>query len=278
MTLQINVLKDSLDISFKEDYGIKGDITSDSVIDKESQVSFEINTREEIIICGLQIAQYYFDTYSSIKYKLHCKDSDLIQAGSVILSGSGSARELLLLERVVLNYLQHISGISTVTHAFVQKIKGTKAKIFDTRKTTPLYRSLQKYAVLCGGGHNHRLCLDSSILIKDNHIAICGGITKALEKAKANNPHYAKIEIECDTLEQVAEAASFGVDIIMLDNMSIKQIIEAISIIDNRAIIEVSGNVSLETVADIAKTGVDMISIGKITHSAPSVDIGLDIV
>jgi len=278
MPLQINLLKDSLDMSFKEDYGIKGDITSNSVIDQESQVSFEINTREEIIICGLQIVQYYFDTYSSITYKFHCKDSDLVQANSVILSGHGPARELLLLERVILNYLQHISGISTATYTFVQKINGTKAKIFDTRKTTPLYRTLQKYAVVCGGGHNHRLCLDSSILIKDNHIAICGGITKALQKAKANNPHYAKIEIECDTLEQVAEAVNIGVDIIMLDNMSIKQIIEAISIIDNRAIIEASGNVSLETVEDIAKTGVDMISIGKITHSAPSVDIGLDIV
>jgi nicotinate-nucleotide pyrophosphorylase (carboxylating) len=278
MPLQINLLKDSLDMSFKEDYGIKGDVTSNSVIDQESQVSFEINTREEIIICGLQIVQYYFDTYSSITYKFHCKDSDLVQANSVILSGHGPARELLLLERVILNYLQHISGISTATYTFVQKINGTKAKIFDTRKTTPLYRTLQKYAVVCGGGHNHRLCLDSSILIKDNHIAICGGITKALQKAKANNPHYAKIEIECDTLEQVAEAVNIGVDIIMLDNMSIEQIIEAISIIDNRAIIEASGNVSLETVADIAKTGVDMISIGKITHSAPSVDIGLDIV
>jgi nicotinate-nucleotide pyrophosphorylase (carboxylating) len=278
MPLQINLLKDSLDMSFKEDYGIKGDVTSNSVIDQESQVSFEINTREEIIICGLQIVQYYFDTYSSIIYKFHCKDSDLVQANSVILSGHGPARELLLLERVILNYLQHISGISTATYTFVQKINGTKAKIFDTRKTTPLYRTLQKYAVVCGGGHNHRLCLDSSILIKDNHIAICGGITKALQKAKANNPHYAKIEIECDTLEQVAEAANIGVDIIMLDNMSIEQIIEAISIIDNRAIIEASGNVSLETVEDIAKTGVDMISIGKITHSAPSVDIGLDIV
>ena len=278
MQLQINILEDLLDMSFKEDYGIKGDITSDSLIDKESQVNFEINTREEIIICGLQIVQYYFDKYSSIEYKFHCKDSDLIQANSTIFSGHGSARELLLLERVILNYLQHISGISTATYAFVQKVKGTKAKIFDTRKTTPLYRSLQKYAVLCGGGHNHRLCLDSSILIKDNHIAICGGITKALQRAKANNSHYAKIEIECDTLKQVAEVVNIGVDIIMLDNMSIKQIIEAISIIDNRAIIEASGNISLETIADIAKTGVDMISIGKITHSAPSVDIGLDII
>lgn len=278
MQLQINVLKKSLERSFKEDYGIKGDITSDSVIDENAQVSFEINAREEMVICGLQIAQYYFNEYSSVQYKLHHKDSDLVPAKSVILSGSGSAKEVLLLERVILNYLQHLSGISTATYAFVQKIRDTKAKIFDTRKTTPLYRYLQKYAVTCGGGYNHRLCLDSSILIKDNHIAICGGITKALQKAKANNPHYAKIEIECDTLEQVAEAAEIGVDIIMLDNMIPSQILEAINIIDNRAIIEASGNVSLDTVIDIAKTGVDMISIGKITHSAPAVDIGLDII
>jgi nicotinate-nucleotide pyrophosphorylase (carboxylating) len=140
-----------------------------------------------------------------------------------------------------------------------------------------MYRQLQKYAVKCGGGYNHRLCLDSSILIKDNHIAICGGIKNALQNAKLNNPHYAKIEIECDTLDQVSEALNEGVDIIMLDNMTINQITEAIKMIGNKSIIEASGNVSLKNIEDIAKTGVDMISIGKITHSAPSVDIGLDI-
>jgi nicotinate-nucleotide pyrophosphorylase (carboxylating) len=277
MQLQINTLKKFLENSFKEDYGIKGDITSDSVIKQDAEVSFEINTREEIIICGLQIAQYYFDEYSSIKYKLHQKDSDLVAAGNVILSGFGFAREILLLERVILNYLQHLSGVATLTHRFVEKTIGTKAKIFDTRKTTPMYRQLQKYAVKCGGGYNHRLCLDSSILIKDNHIAICGGIKNALQNAKLNNPHYAKIEIECDTLDQVSEALNEGVDIIMLDNMTINQITEAIKMIGNKSIIEASGNVSLKNIEDIAKTGVDMISIGKITHSAPSVDIGLDI-
>jgi len=222
--------------------------------------------------------QYYFDEYSSIEYKIHINDSQCAHPGDVIISGTGLAREVLMLERVCLNYLQHLSGISTLTEAFVKKTHNTKAKIFDTRKTTPLHRQLQKYAVTCGGGHNHRLCLDSSILIKDNHIAICGGIQIALQKAKQNQPHYTKIEIECDTLEQVRIAASEGADIIMLDNMSLEQIREAIEIIQDRTIIEASGNVSLETVEALAQTGVDMISVGKITHSAPAVDIGLDII
>lgn len=277
MQLQINALRGFLDAGFKEDYGLKGDITSDSVIDEDTKVEFVINARQEMIVCGVQVAQYYLDKYSSIKYRLHKKDAEQAAAESVLMSGSGMAREVLMLERVILNYLQHLSAISTITNAFVQKVKGTKAKIFDTRKTLPLYRQLQKYAVVCGGGYNHRLCLDSSILIKDNHIAICGSLTRALRKAKVKNPHYAKIEIECDTLEQVREAMTEGVDIIMLDNMSLVQIKEAIKIIDNKAIIEVSGNVSLETVADIAKTGVDMISVGRITHSPIAVDIGLDI-
>lgn len=277
MQLQINILKDFLDSSFKEDYGIKGDITSDAVINESTKVDFRINARQKLILCGVQIAQYYFDNYSSVKYQIQKKDSELIQAGDDIISGSGSAREILMLERVILNYLQHLSGISTYTYSFVDKVRNTKAKIFDTRKTLPLYRKLQKYAVRCGGGNNHRLCLDSSILIKDNHIAICGGVTNALKIAKIKNAHYTKIEIECDTLEQVQEAISLGVDIIMLDNMSLTSIQEAIKIIDKKAIVEVSGNVSLETVEQIAKTGVDMISIGRITHSATAADIGLDI-
>ncbi len=277
MQLQINVLKDFLANSFKEDYGIKGDITSDTIINESAKVDFRINARQKLILCGVQIAQYYFDNYSSVKYQLHKRDSTLIHAGGDIMSGSGPAREVLMLERVILNYLQHLSGISTYTYSFVNKVKNTKAKIFDTRKTLPLYRKLQKYAVRCGGGNNHRLCLDSSILIKDNHIAICGGVTNALKMAKARNSHCAKIEIECDTLKQVQEATSLGVDIIMLDNMSPTLIEKAIKIIDGRAIVEASGNVSLETVEQIAKTGIDMISIGKITHSAIATDIGLDI-
>jgi len=277
MQLYINTLKNFLDRSFKEDYGINGDVTSNSVIDLDTKVNFQINARTPLIVCGTQIANYYFDEYSSIKYNIHQSDSTSLKTGGKIISGTGLAREVLMLERIVLNFIQHLSGIATLTDAFVQQIKDTNTKIYDTRKTIPMYRQLQKYAVICGGGHNHRLCLDSSILIKDNHVAICGGVKKALQRAKLHNPHYAKIEIECDTLEQVQEVINEGVDIIMLDNMSIQQINEAIKIIDGRAIIEASGNVSLETVRDIAKTGVDIISVGKITHSAPAVDIGLDI-
>lgn len=277
MQLKCNIIKNLLDSSFKEDFGIKGDITSNSVIDKQAKIEFSINSRQAAILCGVQIAKYYLDNYSSIKYTIHKNDSDTIKTGNTLISGQGNAREVLLVERIILNYMQHLTGISTLTNKFVEKTFGTKAKILDTRKTTPMLRSLQKYAVTCGGGYNHRLTLDSSIMIKDNHIAICGGIAKAIQNAKKHNPHYAKIEIECDTTEQVQSAIEEGVDIILLDNMSIDQINESINIIDGRAKIEASGNVSLETVESIAKTGVDYISVGKITHSAPSADIGLDI-
>lgn len=277
MQLKCNIIKSLLDSSFKEDFGIKGDITSDSVIDKQAKIGFSINSRQAAILCGIQIAKYYLDNYSSIKYTIHKHDSDTIKTGDTLISGQGNAREILLIERIILNYVQHLTGISTLTNKFVEKTAGTKAKILDTRKTTPMLRSLQKYAVTCGGGYNHRLALDSSVMIKDNHIAICGGIAKTLQNAKKHNPHYTKIEIECDTIEQVQNAIDEGVDIILLDNMSIDQINESINIIDGRAKIEASGNISLETAESIAKTGVDYISVGKITHSAPSADIGLDI-
>ncbi len=277
MQLKCNIIGNLLDDSFKEDFGIKGDITSDFIIDKQAQIEFSINSRQKAVLCGIQIAKYYLDNYSTSKYTIHKFDSDGIKPGDVLVSGQGNAREILLIERIILNYLQHLTGISTLTNEFVQKIEGTKAKILDTRKTTPMLRVLQKYAVACGGGYNHRLALDSSIMIKDNHISICGSVTKAIQSAKKHNPHYAKIEIECDTIEQVKEAIMEGVDIILLDNMTIDQINKSLKIIDKRAKVEASGNVSLETVEQIAKTGVDYISVGKITHSAPSADIGLDI-
>lgn len=277
MQLKCNIIRNLLDDSFKEDFGIKGDITSDSVIDKQAQIEFSINSRQKAVLCGIQIAKYYLDNYSTSKYTIHKFDSDSIKPGDALVSGQGNAREILLIERIILNYLQHLTGISTLTNEFVQKIKSTKAKILDTRKTTPMLRVLQKYAVVCGGGYNHRLALDSSIMIKDNHISICGSVTKAIQSAKKHNPHYAKIEIECDTIDQVKEAIMEGVDIILLDNMTIDQINKSLKIIDKRAKVEASGNVSLGTVEQIAKTGVDYISIGKITHSAPSADIGLDI-
>ncbi|MFK7973418.1 MAG: carboxylating nicotinate-nucleotide diphosphorylase [Rickettsiaceae bacterium] len=277
MQLNIGIISKLLDNSLIEDYGIGGDVTSESVIKDNKKIDFLISARQNIVLCGSQIAHYYLQKYSSAEYKLHFEDSENIKAKEVIISGKGPAKDILLLERVILNYLQHLSGIATITNSYVQAVVGTKARIYDTRKTVPMLRQLQKYAVRCGGGYNHRLAMDSSILIKDNHIAICGGITQAINNAKKVVPHYTKIEVECDTLVQVREAVTAKADIIMLDNMSISSIEEAIKLINGGALIEVSGNVSLDTVQQIAKTGVDIISVGKITHSSPAVDIGLDI-
>lgn len=277
MQLNLNIIRNLLDNSLKEDFGIRGDITSDATITPNSIINFRINSRKKSILSGVEIAKYYLKQYTDVNYSVHKQDGEKVSSGEDIISGRGDARDILLVERVLLNYLQHLSGISTLTHQYVSKTNGTKAKILDTRKTTPMLRTLEKYAVFCGGGHNHRLALDSAIMIKDNHIAICGDIGVAIRRAKENNPHYAKIEVECDTLEQVKIAASSDVDIILLDNMPLEQLKEAINIINGRALIEASGNVSLETVEKIAQTGVDYISIGKITHSAPIADIGLDI-
>ncbi len=276
MQLSTNIIKNTLDESYREDFGINGDITSEAVIDEAIEIDFKISAREDIILCGANIAEYFFNK-TNIHYQLHKKDSNEVSAGNVIISGHGNARDILRLERVILNYLQNLSGVATLTNKYVQQIKGTKTKIYDTRKTIPNLRRLQKYAVRCGGGYNHRSSLDSSILIKDNHIAICGGVAKALKKAKLVKQHYSNIEIECDLISQVKEAVEEGVNIIMLDNMTLDKIIEAIKIIDKRSIVEVSGGVNLENISAIAAAGVDIISVGKLTHSARSVDIGLDI-
>jgi nicotinate-nucleotide pyrophosphorylase (carboxylating) len=277
MQLSLPNIIDYLDNSLKEDLGIAGDITSEAVVPKDYKVSFQINSRETAIICGLPVVEYFFKKYSAIKYKLMAEDGQEISQKQAIIEGEGNAREILLLERIVLNYLQHLSGIATITNQYVKEVEGTNAKVCDTRKTTPGLRSLQKYAVKCGGGKNHRLALDSSILIKDNHIAICGSISKAINLAKKHSPHYAKIEIECDNLDQVAEAVQNSADVIMLDNMDISTIKKAIEIIDNKATIEVSGGVTLENIKKIAQTGVDYISVGRLTHSVKAIDIGLDI-
>lgn len=277
MQLQLTPIKNFLDYTLSEDLGIGGDITSKYLIDKNKNIKFLITPREEMIVCGCDVAQYFFDNHSNIKYQFLANDGDKLTAEKPIITGSGSATEILMLERTILNYLQHLSGIATLTNQYVQKITNTKTKICDTRKTIPGLRTLQKYAVICGGGNNHRLALDSSILIKDNHIAICGSIENAIQKAKKFTPHYTKIEVECDNLDQVEKAVNCGVDIIMLDNMTLNQINDAIKIINGRCLIEVSGGISIETIEEISNTGVDYISIGRLTNSARAVDIGLDI-
>lgn len=287
MQLDINLIKNSLDNSLREDLGIKGDITSEATIDKNKECSFKINTRQKIVVCGTDIAKYFLDHYSDAKYQILVADGNLAHPGETIISGKGNARDILKIERIILNYMQHMSGIASLTKEYVEKLdviqqekNFPQTRICDTRKTVPGLRHIQKYAVTCGGGFNHRLTLDSSIMIKDNHISLAGGLKEALIKAKKHNPHYAKIEVECDTIEQVQEAIDGGSDIIMLDNMDISQLKESISLIRNQnpfVIIEVSGGVDLGSVSEISLLGVDVISTSKITSAAPAVDIGLDI-
>jgi nicotinate-nucleotide pyrophosphorylase (carboxylating) len=264
-------------LALEEDIG-SGDITSNITIPADKTAQFVLRAREEMVISGVDVACRVFQTVNAdIKLNTRFKDGDLAKTGDDIISGSGNARAILAAERVALNLLRQMCGVATNTRKFVDSVAGTKAKIIDTRKTIPGLRSLQKYSVRMGGGQNHRYCLDDMILIKDNHISVCGGITPALKKAKAEAPSGIKIEVECDTLAQVAEALEGNADIILLDNMNIETLKKAVAIVSGRIPLEASGNVNLATVLDIAKTGVDFISAGILTHSALSVDIGLDI-
>jgi nicotinate-nucleotide pyrophosphorylase (carboxylating) len=266
-----------ISLSLDEDIG-RGDITSQLTIPEEKTANFTISPREDIILCGLDIAVRVFDMVSpDITLKTSFNDGNLVKKSDIVLSGSGNALAIMAAERVALNLLRQLSGVATNTARFVAKTKGTKAKILDTRKTIPGLRSIQKYAVTTGGGINHRFCLDDGILIKDNHISICGSITNALTSARKQAPLLTKIEVECDSLIQVKEALEAGADIIMLDNMDLATIKEAVKMVEGRVPLEASGNVNINTVEDIALAGVDFISVGSITHSPLSVDIGLDI-
>jgi nicotinate-nucleotide pyrophosphorylase (carboxylating) len=204
-------------------------------------------------------------------------DGDMMTKGDTFLHIDGSARAVLTAERIALNFSQRLSGIATLTQQFVDAVSGTNARIADTRKTTPGLRVLEKYAVRCGGGSNHRFALDDMILIKDNHVALCGGIAPAIERARKNIGHSVKIEVECDTPDQVRQAADARADIILLDNMTPQELREAVGIINGRALSEASGGVNLQSVRAIAESGVDIISVGALTHSARALDLGLDI-
>lgn len=259
------------------------DITSDLTLKNNSEITFKICSREEIILCGIDVVKFCFDELfklpkfkkSSLAFKINFKDGDLIKSHSIIAQGVGDAKLILAAERVILNLLQHLSGISTQTNKFVQTLNNPKIKILDTRKTLPTMRVLQKYAVKVGGGHNHRFSLSDAILIKDNHIASAGSITKALELVKKSKK--LKIEIECDNLKQVIEAVEQKPDIIMLDNMKISEIQKAIKAINKKSKIEISGGVNLKSIKKFSKLDVDFISVGALTHSVKAVDIGLDI-
>ena len=264
-----------------EDIG-RGDITSNATIPDGTTATATMNARHSLVVCGAIVAAQTFDALGmQLDIEQFAEDGDNIDADDKILTITGNARAILAAERVALNFIQHLSGIATLTRSYVDAIIGTNAIILDTRKTLPAYRDLAKHAVLMGGGNNHRFRLDDGVLIKDNHIAIAGGIAQAAQNVRGATPNLIKIEMECDTFAQVQEAAASGaVDIIMLDNMTNEQLVECVSYVRQNAAgikLEASGNVNLETVRGIAETGIDFISVGRLTHSAPAADIGLDI-
>ncbi|MCH1460382.1 MAG: carboxylating nicotinate-nucleotide diphosphorylase [Luminiphilus sp.] len=261
-----------------EDLGRAGDLSTQATIDPGTSAKALFVAREAGVVCGLPHAGLAFESIDSqLLFDQHVSDGEHVSRGTVIASVSGHARSILSAERTALNFMCHLSGISTLTSQFVTQIAHTEARMCCTRKTIPGFRASQKYAVRCGGGSNHRFGLDDAILIKDNHIAVAGGITKALEAAKAFAGHLVKIEIEVDTLDQFEEALMAGADCVLLDNFSADLLKEAVQINRGRAALEASGGVKLETVKAIAESGVDYISSSQITMSASTFDIGLDI-
>lgn len=263
--------------ALEEDIG-HGDITSSAIIRDSLEAKGLIIAKEDFVLAGIGVASECFKTLDpEIIFKERFGDGNKVKARKVIAEVKGNAQTILMAERVALNFLQRLSGIATLTSKYVEKIKGTKAKIVDTRKTTPGLRVLEKYAVRMGGGFNHRFGLYDAVLIKDNHIELSGSIKKAVENVKGKTSHTTRIEVEARSLKEVKDALQSGVDIIMLDNMDLETTRKAVKLIQGKALIEASGNINLDNVREMAKTGVDLISIGAITHSAPAVDISLEI-
>lgn len=269
-------VKDHVKAALQEDIGF-GDITTENLAADTDYLKGELNTRSEGILCGIEVFKTVYETLSNdIKIKFYFKDGDKIKKGDKIADIEGPAKYLLMGERVALNYIQRMSGIATETGKYQDAIGSYPAKIVDTRKTTPNFRAFEKYSVKVGGGALHRFNLSDCAMIKDNHIRLAGSITQAVKKLRENISHAHKIEVECDTLEQVKEAVTTGADIIMLDNMDIETMKKACEFINHKAIVEASGNVKLDTVNSIASTGVDIISSSAIVAKAPTLDIALD--
>jgi len=270
-------VEDHIKRALQEDIGF-GDITTENLAADGDYLNAELNTRCDGVLCGCNVFKQVFDVLSDEIYiKFYFKDGDLIKKGDKIADIKGPAKDILMGERLALNYIQRMSGIATETKKYQDAIKSYKAKIADTRKTTPNFRAFEKYAVKTGGGMLHRFNLSDCVMIKDNHIKLAGSITIAVEKLRQSISFTHKIEVECDTLEQVKEAVQAGADIIMLDNMSLDDMKKAVEYIDGRAIVEASGNVNLDTVNSIAACGVDIISSSAIVAKAPTLDLALDI-
>ncbi len=268
-------LDDLLIAALKEDVGT-GDITTLSCIPAKNRSIGRFLAKESGVICGLDIAKRVFELLDSeIVFSSELSDGDHVEKGQYFACVEGPSRSILTGERVALNLMQRLSGTATATANALEQVKGTRARIVDTRKSTPGLRVLEKYAVGMGGGHNHRFNLADGVLIKDNHIAAAGGIKNAIRAARDAVPHVMKIEIETETLEQVQQALDAGADIIMLDNMSCEMMAEAVRLIGGRALTEASGNMGEKNLAEVAATGVDIISIGALTHSVKAMDISL---
>ncbi len=277
------VPRDAIDRAIRnalaEDLGLAGDITTDATVPRGTTASAIITARERGVVSGLPLAEATFRAVGdALAFEGVASDGALISKGDVLARVSGCARSILTGERVALNFLGRMSGIATLTRAYVNQVVGTSARIVDTRKTTPGLRAFEKYAVRCGGGHNHRAGLFDAILIKDNHIAAAGGPLAAMQAARDHAGHMTKIEIEVDTLEQLREVLPLAPDAVLLDNMSVDELREAVAIASGQTLLEASGGVDLDSVRSTAETGVDIISVGALTHSAPVLDLGLDFV
>ncbi|MND40088.1 putative nicotinate-nucleotide pyrophosphorylase [carboxylating] [compost metagenome] len=276
-TLPRIVIEPTVRNALIEDLGLAGDITSAAIIPVGHRSRLAMVSRNPGVIAGLDAAELAFQLIDpAVGMVRHMEDGSVVKPGDVIATIEGPSRALLTGERTALNFLGHLSGIATVTASIVSAISGSKASVVCTRKTTPGLRSLEKYAVRAGGGMNHRFALNDAVLIKDNHIAIAGGIAEAIRRAKAGVGHMVKIEVEVDTLDQLQEAMQIGVDAVLLDNMTPVQLRQAVDLVAGRAITEASGNINPTTAAEIAASGVDLLSVGWITHSAQVLDIGLD--
>jgi nicotinate-nucleotide pyrophosphorylase (carboxylating) len=266
-----------IDLALEEDAGL-GDVTSRAIFPAKHRSRAVIDAKQDLVICGLEVAAAVFARVDpALKVGLLTKDGDRVKKGAAVLRVEGPTVALLTAERTALNFLQRLSGIATQARRFADAVRGTGVRIVDTRKTTPGYRALEKYAVRCGGCFNHRSSLGEHVLIKDNHIAAAGSLTKAVHLCQAAAPHGAKIEVEAKFLAEVKEALRARADVILLDNMTPAQVRAAVAVIKGRAVVEVSGGVRFDTLRDYALPGVDVISIGALTHSVAAADLSLDL-
>jgi nicotinate-nucleotide pyrophosphorylase (carboxylating) len=275
MAVATDTLERIVHAALAEDIGA-GDVTTEATIDAEAVGTAELLVKEPGVVCGLRAAEATFRALDpDVRFEALASDGDAVEQPAVVARVTGSEQAILTGERVALNFLGRLSGIATLTRRYVEAIAGTGVAVLDTRKTTPGLRALEKHAVACGGGRNHRFGLDDAILIKDNHLRAAGSIAGAVELVRAASD--LPVEVECDTLEQVGEALALGVDAILLDNMSLEELRAAAALVDGRARLEASGGVTLDTIRAIAETGVDEISVGALTHSARSLDVSLEL-